>query len=234
LILISPKGNTKLSSPQLCIANQCISASHIVKNLGFMIDSHLTMDTHVNRVCAGAYRQLFALSKLRKFLDQESLEKIMHAFVTTRLDYCNALFCGASKSSIKKLQMVQNTAARILTQTRKYDHIITPVLKQLHWLPVDQRIKFKILTLVFKCVHGIAPSYLQDLINFYHPVRDLQSSELFLLSVPFTNSAKVKNCAFSVAGPILFNSLPLFVRSASSLSTFKKLVKTHLFNEYFN
>ena len=92
------------------------------------------------------------------------MEKNIHAFITTRLDYCNALYLGVSQSGLQRLQLVQNAAARLLTGTRRRDHI-TPVLSTLHWLPVRFRITFKVLLFVFKFRHGLAPSYISELLE---------------------------------------------------------------------
>ena len=82
-----------------------------------------------------------------------------HAFISSRLDYCNSLLYDIGDGLVKKLQAVQNSAARVVTGTRKYDHI-TPVLRDLHWLPVRHRIDFKVTMSVFKCIDGLAPQYL--------------------------------------------------------------------------
>ena len=100
---------------------------------------------------------------MKKYLDRDSLESVIHAFVSCRLDYCNSLLYGINKSHLDKLQRLKNCAARLVTGTHKYDHI-TPVLKELHWLPVRFRIHYTILLLCFKCFYGIDPSYLCDLL----------------------------------------------------------------------
>ncbi len=89
-------------------------------------------------------------------------EKLVHAFMTSRLDYCNALLGGCPASSINKLQIVQNAAARVLTRSRKYDHI-TPILQSLHWLPIKFGIGYKILLLAYKALNDLAPAYLTSL-----------------------------------------------------------------------
>ena len=166
-------------------------------------------------------------------MDCDSLEHVVHAFITTKLDYCNALLCGIPSNLISRLQRIQNISARIITGHSKSDHI-TPVLYSLHWLPVTQRIKFKTLVLVYKAMHGQAPTYLQDLIQCHVPHRNLRSADRNLLSVPFTKSTTIQNRAFSVAGPNMWNNLPESLRTATSLSIFKRKLKTHLFTEYFS
>ncbi|KAF7705582.1 hypothetical protein HF521_020868, partial [Silurus meridionalis] len=110
-------------------------------------------------------------------------EKLVHAFMTSRIDYCNALLVGCPSSLINKLQLVQNAAARILTRSRKYDHI-TPILSSLHWLPVKFRIDFKLLLLTYKALNGLAPMYFSSLLTRYNLPRSLRSQNSGLLVVP--------------------------------------------------
>ncbi len=151
----------------------------------------------------------------------------------TRIDYCNALLAGASKATLNKLQVVQNSAARILTRTRMRDHI-TPVLESLHWLPVSFRVDLKMLMLTYKALHGLAPQYLPELLIPYTPTRDLRLSETGLLTVPLTRLRLMGDRAFSSLAPKLWNSLPIEIRQAKTLSTFKSRLKTHFFRVAFN
>ncbi len=103
-------------------------------------------------------------------LSKSNTEMLIHAFMTSRLDYCNALLGGCSACLINNLQMVQNAAARVFTRTRKYDHI-SPVLSTLHWLPIKHRIDFEILLITYKALNGLAPQYLSELLSHYNPPR---------------------------------------------------------------
>ena len=105
-------------------------------------------------------------------MSKDDLEKLIHAFISSRVDYCNGLFTGLPKKNLKQLQMIQNAAATVLTKTKRTDHI-THILKYLHWLPVSYRIDFKALLLVFKSLNGIGPKYLSDMFQQYIPFRSL-------------------------------------------------------------
>ena len=165
-------------------------------------------------------------------MDRDTLECLIHAFITTKLDYCNALLCGLPAVLIDRLQRVQNIAARILTRSAKHDHI-TPILSSLHWLPIQQRVKYKILVLVFKAMNNMAPIYLQELLSHRVSVRGLRSNDQNFLYVPFTKSSLMQNRAFSFAAPGLWNRLPNTLRICSSLLEFKSKLKTHLFAEFY-
>ena len=113
-------------------------------------------------------------------------------------------------------------------RTKKRDHI-TPVLRELHWLPISKRIEFKILLVTYKCLNGLAPSFLSDLLNPYQPKRNLRSTQHQLLHIPPTRLKTYGDRAFSVIGPTLWNKLPLKIRASPTAASFKKSLKTHLF-----
>ena len=147
------------------------------------------------------------------------------------MDFCNSLYFGLPNSTLAPLQHILNTAARLVTKTRKYEHS-TPVLRSLHWLPIVNRIKFKILLLVFKVKHGYAPTYLSDLLHPMISSRRLRSTtqaHLQFASGPRTHT-RYGDRAFSVAAPKLWNSLPTNIRDAPSLESFKASLKYFLFN----
>uniref|UniRef100_A0A8C5AN71 Reverse transcriptase domain-containing protein n=1 Tax=Gadus morhua TaxID=8049 RepID=A0A8C5AN71_GADMO len=200
----------------------------ILNNLGVKVDTDLKFDTQVKAVVKSSFFQLRQLAKIKPMLQRQHLEIVIHAFVTTRLDYCNALYMGISEASIARLQLVQNAAARLLTNTRKYDHI-TPILASLHWLPVRFRIHFKILLFAFKALNGLAPPYLSELLIPYTPSRSLRSADQLFLATPRTRLKHRGERAFAVAAPKLWNTLPRHIRQTTSLCLFKTLVKTHLF-----
>ena len=140
-------------------------------------------NTHINHVTKIAFFHLRNIARIRDFLSLNDAKTLIHAFVFSRLDYCNAILSGLPKKETDRLQLVQNAAARVLTKTKMREHI-TPVLASLHWLPVVFRIDFKILLLVYKGVNGLAPSYLYDCLKRYVPNRPLRSSNADLLDAP--------------------------------------------------
>ena len=121
------------------------------------------MRHHITNVCQAGFFYLHNIRCIKMYLSRDSLLTLVHAFITSRLDYCNALLYGLPKEQIAKLQRVQNAAARLIMDIGKYSHI-TPALYELHWLPVPARIHFKILLLAFKAIHGLAPAYISNLL----------------------------------------------------------------------
>ncbi len=157
---------------------------------------------------------------------------MIHAFITSKLDYCNSLYTGISQTALSRLQLVQNAAARILTRSHKRDHI-TPVLQSLHWLPVRYRVDFKIVLIVYKSLNGMAPSYISDLLIEHNITRSLRSSNQRLLFIPKTRRKCRGDHAFATAAPRLCDDLPFFIRMASSVAIFKSKLKTYLFDKAF-
>jgi len=190
----------RITTPTLKIGDCEVKQSQYARNLGFVFEQTLGIERHVQSTCRTAYFHMRNIGKISKFIDKTSVKILVHAFVTSRLDYCNSLLHGADQYSIDKLQRVQNSAARLITKTSKREHI-TPVLAELHWLPVRQRIIFKLLVFVFKALHGLGPVYLQELVHRYQPARDLRSISTRHLVVPKTRTTSYGDRAFCVAGP---------------------------------
>ena len=137
------------------------------------------------------------------------------------------------KFLIERLQNVQNSAARMIKRSRKYEHI-TPVLKQLHWLPVSHRIIYKILLITYKAINGLAPDYIKALLQTYTPSRNLRSSSKNLLKVPSVRLVNYGQRSFFFAAPKLWNSLPDNIRHSDSLTSFKRNIKTYLFKQIYD
>ena len=192
------------------------------------------MSSHINSVCKSSFYHLKNIRYVRKYLCKSSAECLIHSFVSSRLDYCNSVMYGVPSRYLSKLQLVQNSAARVVTCIKRQEHI-SPILYSLHWLPISFRIQFKILLLTFKALHGLAPSYLSELIVPYVSSREgLRSSNKNLLKIPKSKLVSCGDKSFTVAAPKLWNSLPLELRSMSSVTAFKSNLKTYLFRKAFS
>lgn len=200
---------------------------HQVKKMAVIYDSALKFNSQINDIVKASFIQLRMFAKIKPLLAHIDLEKIIHVFIFSRLDYSNSLCYGTQTKLLDKLQMVQNVAARPLTGTRKYDHIF-PALRSLHWLPVPYIINFKILIFVFKSLHGTDPPYIMDLIHIHESKRSLQSNVQNLLHVPQSTLKSRSDYTFAVAAPRLWNSLTENLRQSSLLNELKKHLKTFL------
>ena len=192
----------------------------------------MSMEDHVKKVCQTCYYHIRNIGKIRKFLNQKAAESLVHALITSRLDWGNALLVGAPSHQMDHLQLVQNVAARVITRTGKYEHI-TPVLKKLHWLPIRERIQFKLLLLTYKAQNDMAPKYLSDLLTDYQPARSLRSQGRGLLCIPKCKSKTLGTHAFSIAGPTTWNDLPIVIRTAPTVTCFKNRLKRYLFQQHY-
>ena len=134
---------------------------------------------------------------------------------------------------LRRLQLVQNTSARLIMRLKKFESI-TPALIKLHWLPIKYRIQFKILLLCYKAIKGESPQYMSALLTAYIPSRNLRSSTKNLLVEPPANLKRYGERAFSVAAPKLWNALPEIIKSQDSINSYKSALKTHLFKLAFN
>lgn len=168
------------------------------------MDSTLTMKNHVSHLCKTLNFQLRNISRIRRYLDKDSCNHIVHALVISRLDYGNSLLIGTTDSNLQRLQRIQNQAIRLICGLTHRDHV-SPHHVKLHWLPIRERINFKLFTIIFQCLHGSAPRYLQDEIHLYssldrghHRLRSaLDSTRLY---VPFTRRCIV-DYSFYIFGP---------------------------------
>ena len=237
VILIGPKKRVQeckdiVSSVHLGSAD--IAFSSTVRDLGVLLDENLSMRPQILDVKKQCFRSLHAMSRIRSHFRFSDFETLIHAFVSSKIDYCNSLLVGAPRCDIVHLQRVQNYAARLLTFKRKRDPVD---LISLHWLPVSQRIVFKILLFTYKCMNSLAPSYLSSLISLKSSCHSLRSVARGDLVIPDrSTTVKISNRtfgdrAFIVSAPSLWNSIPHDIRSSPSVTVFKKSLKTYLFRK---
>ena len=197
--------------------------------LGIVCDQHF--EEHINNIKRSCFQHLKRISDILKYITEDASKQLIYAFITSRVDNGNSLLYGLRTSTIS-LQKIQNSAARLITRTRKFDSI-TPVLRNLHWLPIEKTIIFKIIVLTFRAMHGTAPQYLSDLLHINTPSRILRSSSKTLLSVVRPRLDTYGSRAFSVAAPLLRNELPDHITGEQTLASFKTKLKTHLFSKAY-
>ena len=206
-------------------SGKCIRFNDIVKYLGVNLDNTLTLTPHINSITSACYLYLRKIRSIRKYLSQKDTETLIHAFISSRLDVCNSLFFGLPKYSLLKLQRVQNAAVRTIFSLKKRESV-SDHITSLHWLTVDQRVAFKILLLVFKCLNMMAPHPLIDLLK----VKDSYTNKLEVNT--FFPSSEIGKRAFCYSAPRLWNCLPTSLRVLDNTDSFKAKLKHFLFTDY--
>ena len=190
------------------------------------------MSQHVHSVCRTGYYHLRNIGRIRRYLTLDATKTLVHALVTSRLEYCNSLLYGLPANHLAKMQRLQNACARVITKTGRRSHI-TPVLKELHWLPVHRRIQYKILSHTCCAIHHQPPVYLSDLLSVYRPTRSLRSESTILLTMPRTRTVTYGDRTFTKAAATLWNSLPVNIRNSESCIKFQRQLKTFLFQQQY-
>ena len=175
------------------------------------------------------------ISTIREYITKEVASKLITTLVLSRLDYCNSLISNISQDKLKRLQVIQNSAAKLVTRQKRMAHSL-PLLLDLHWLPVKERIDFKIAMLCFKCLNGQAPTYLTDFLQLNEPSRNLRSSsdKTRLKQTVEYNYKFYGGRSFNVIGPSVWNNLPRKIREANSLESFKSMLKFYYFTLAFS
>ena len=200
--------------------NECIRFVDSAKNLGFILDSDLSFETQVHKVIKSCFMMLRKLYSIRKFLNQSQLKSLVCCKIFCKIDYCNALYFGLNVATIRKLQHVQNSAARLIIK-RGCPMSLVKFFLESHWLKVRERILYKIILMVHKCLHLRAPQTLSSLLIYCESDRTMKLRE-----------SKVKTRfgtrAFSHAAPKLWNLLPQDIHNQHKTDVFKKMLKSYL------
>ena len=234
IILIGTTQKLKsLDIKMVDICGEDISISTKVRNLGVIMDSNLTMAYHISNLRKLCYLELRKISYIRKYITIEATNKLICSFVLSRLDYCNSLHAGITSTQVHKLQQIQNSAARLIMQVPKREHI-TPTLELLHWLPIKYRILYKIASLVYQCLYDPDfPSYLKEFVYLYKPQRTLRSANKNLLLKPRFKLKTFGTRTFSFQAAEIWNTLPDSILHSQSLSVFKNNLKTYFYNIHY-
>ena len=199
--------------------------SHSTKLLGAHLDDTLSFNLHVSKTVSSSLIILKNVRSIRKFLTPDAAAILIHSIVTSKLDQCNSLLFNVSSTNLSKLQRIQNFALRTVLNLHPRSHV-TQHYHDLHWLTVNQRIHFKILSFVFKCIHCLAPSPLAAKVQLSSPLDMLLDSSQFF---PISSFGKR---AFSYYAPRCWNALPRCLRVIPCLDTFKAHLKHHLFTNF--
>ncbi len=226
LLVVNARNRLGPAIEHIEVSNSRIIPSTSARNIGVTLDQHMSMEKHITNICKNCFFHPCSLS-------MSDIQTLVHAFITSKLDNCNSLLYGLPKFLIERLQNVQNCAARLVTGSKKYDHI-TPLMKQLHWLPINQRIIYKIILITYKSLTGSAPDYINNMLKPYTPSANLRSSSKGLLTIPSVKLVNYGERSFSYAAPKLWNELPEYIRKSEDLSILKTRLKTYLFKQYYD
>ena len=222
LLLYPPSLNREVLIKGVLFEDQCIRFSEFVKNVGVWIDKNLSLSQPVKNIVSHCYKILKDIGCIKKNLERDHLENLVHAVITSRLDYCNGLLMNISKENLYKLQKVQNSAARLVLGRRRRQSA-RAALRELHWLNVEARIIFKILLLVFKVIKGQCSDNLTFQIRSFNGRPD----DFLLLKTPNFVSKYGKRI-FEYNGSRLWNALPVDIRVVEDVGIFKSRIKTLL------
>ncbi len=218
----------------LTLEGNVIKPSTSVRNLGIIFDSHMSMTPHINSLISSLNFHLRNIRRISRFLDLETKHMVVRSLILSRLDYGNALLYGAKAKDLDRLQSLQNKAAKLIFSADRRSSP-SPLLDNLHWLPVRERIQFKLCMYVYKCLHDCAPDYLSAFISYKSrpqtgPVtRSAKDTSILNVHIGRTRTG---DKSFSVSAPMLWNRLPKNIREACSLPVFKKLLKSYLYPAY--
>ena len=213
----------------LTVGEHTIEQSAHIRSLGVKLDPEITIEPQIADVCKSAYYHLRRINKIRKYLTMDSTKTLVHSLVTGRLDYCNSLYSGLTSKATHRLQLAQNSAARVITKTNRHHHI-TPILHELHWLSISKRAAFKRMVLTYKSLHSNGPAYVKDILNWYAPTRHLRSMNCPTLVPMKCRSIMIHNRLMQSGSSKCWNDLPKAVKCAGSLTLFKKQLKTYFFS----
>ena len=181
---------------------------------------------------AKAAYNLHTIRELWKVLSKDTTKTLVYAIVSSHMDYCNSVMAGLPTETLKPLQRIQNLAAKLVCRWNRWDSAME-ALKSLHWLNIEDRILFKVLCIVYRCMNKQGPEFLNEMFNIKAPTRPLRSNAQNYLDVPVTKCKFYGDCAFSVLGARAWNMLPLDIRNQPTLLGFRKLLKTELFNRHY-
>ena len=194
------------------INGKCARFVDSAKNLGILLDSDLSFYGQIRKVTSSCFNTIRKISRIKKFLTKDQLKTLACSLILSKLDYCNALYYGINSQLLIKLQSVQNCAARLVFKKQRYERVsVTDIRKELHWLKIKDRITFMMLLIMHKCITGTAHHDVKVMIHF------LSSDRTKKLEIKGSMS-KYGDRAFSVAGPKLWNALPLYLREEKGTS----------------
>ena len=211
--------------------NETITPVSFAKDLGMTIDSYLTYDQHITNLVSSCMNSLCQINRVKKCFDKEALTLIVPALVMNKMFYCSTVWSNTSSTNIKKLQLVQNFACRMITNTGKFDHI-SPGLRELNWLPVKEQLLLREAIMMYKCVNELAPHYLSDLFTKRSDIHQRDTRSHDLLQIPLYKTSAGQR-SFHYRGVTIWNDLDIKFKKLDSLKTFKNELKRSMLEQIY-
>ena len=196
------------------------------KDLGVTLDRHLNYDKHVSLLVSSCMNKLCQINSAKNSFDTKTLSEVISSLVISKMVYCSSVWSNTSASNVKKVQSIQNFACKIITKSRKYDHV-TPLLRELNWLPVDKLLYFRDASLTYKCVNNLAPDYLCNKLIKRSSIHDRRTRTHDSLQIPLFKTAAGQR-SFTYRAVHIWNNLDKNLKDCSSLKIFKAALKKHL------
>ena len=222
LVVAPPSIQAEIVISGVILENSCIRFVDSAKNLGVVIDSVLNFEEQTDKLVKSCFMIIRKLSQVKFYLTQEQLQTMVSSLIFSSLDYCNALYYGLPVSTINKLQRVQNCAARLVWKRKiPYNSSLDEIYSKLHWLRIKFRIIYKILLIVYKCLHDEAPPDVAAMISYAQSKRTMKLQETRAWN-------SYGDRAFSHVAPKLWNLLPSSIQQEHDQIQFKKKVKSFL------
>ena len=225
LVIIPPSLRNIIKIEGTFINNQCVRFVRSAKNLGVILDNELSFNEQITKVVQACFMMIRKLSKIKDYLTFEQLRTAVSALIFSRLDYCNALYYGIKAEFLNKLQYVQNSASRLVRKKNCFRGATSEYIRKCHWLPIRERIVFKVCLMVHKCLHGIAPTCLSGMLKYVWSSRTMKL-------VQYKSKGKFGSRAFVCVGPRVWNILPQEIRMEKDEVKFKAMLKTFLFDGF--
>lgn len=216
----------------LSILGESLRPTISASDLGVTLDSHLTYDDHITKTISSCMAKLCQIYRVKDSFDRDTLILIIQSLVMSKLYYCSTVWANTSSTNIKKLQLVQNFAARIITNTRKHDHI-TPTLKELKWLPVKKHLIYRDIIMTFKCLNGMTPSYLSDEFSQRTSIHEHATRRCNTLNVPYFKTCSGQR-SFKYRAVKLWNELDENLKKIRNFNSFKRHLKSNMLTSFIS
>ena len=217
--------------PRVTFLGKILKPTVSAKDLGVLLDPNLTYDHHISTVVSSCLSKLCQINRVKKSFDKTTLELLITALVFSKMLYCSSVWANTSLQNVNKLQSIQNFACKIVTNTRKFDHV-TPLLRELNWLPVREQLRYRDIVLAYKCQNGLAPQYLMDKFSKRSCIHNRDTRARDSLQIPLFRT-KTGQRSFVFRGTNIWNNLDDDLKQRTSLTSFKRALRDSLLRQTF-